>query len=102
MLAGLAGLGRLGMHKVRGVNSQQLVLVQPALTQGGCRPREILPEAFRRVGEAMNRGSEIFCLGQVNTLMSCSVSTSPSFFLGLLFYFILFPQFFSTLEMTQM
>ena len=72
------------MHKLRGVNSQQLVLMQPAQPKGACGPQEILPEACSQVRAVMDRGSIVCCSGQVKILLSPLL-----FFDGLfLFYFM--------------
>lgn len=57
------------MHKVRGIFSQKLVLIQPAQPKGACRPQGIFPEVFSQVREAMDRGSDFCCSGQVRIVL---------------------------------
>ena len=60
------------MHKVRGIFSQKLVLIQPAQPKGACRPQGIFPEVFGQVREAMDRGSDFCCSGQVRIVLPLS------------------------------
>jgi hypothetical protein len=72
------------MHKVRGIYSQKLVLMQLAQPKGPCRPQGIFPGVFSQVREAMVRGSDFCCSGQVRIVLSLL----PPLLGRFLFYFI--------------